>query len=175
MKHRLGIAGELFATPEQIAGGLGLRIVQIRRHRNMGAVAFILPSTTSAISFITFITVASSHTRDAASWRCAAMKCGAWRGFHQSDVMNIRPFQPTPGRPSGRRSRESLRVVAKLLPDVILRPVRAQAKDRQILAVARFACQFGLPRGDIDLVVMKRVQCRRGEGTHAQLAPAVGW
>ena len=80
--------------------------------------------------------------------------------------MNIGHFRApdTLVDPADDIAENSLRVVAKLLPDVILRPVRPDGdRDRQdVLAAGAVAsCQFGLPRGDIDLVVMKRVQCRR--------------
>ena len=63
VEHRLGIAGGLFAAEGKIAGGLKSHgSVKVRRHRNIGAVALVLPVNYLGHFLRAFITVASSHT-----------------------------------------------------------------------------------------------------------------
>ena len=70
--------------------------------------------------------------------------------------------------PADHIAEDALRVVAKLRPDIVFRPVRAHGhRNRQDVVAACFGTtrDFRLTRGDIDLVIMQRMQrrgCRRG-------------
>ena len=88
--------------------------------------------------------------------------------LHQSDIVDVRHFGTADALvdPAHHVAQNALAVVVQFLLHVIGRPVRpVRQRDGQQVGQrrARARRQLGLPGGDIDLVIMQRVQ-RRGGG-----------